>query len=55
MNPNRAMAFRMCTPASIKGLLLNKNVKAVSPSMGHSGQKVIVVDKTNKAKTNEKS
>lgn len=53
--PNRVMAFRMCNPSSIKGLLLNKNVKAVSPFMSNSGEKVIIVDKTNKAKSNKKS
>lgn len=50
------MAARMCNPASIEGLLLNKNVKAVNPSMSNSGEKGITVDKTNnKAKTNKKS
>lgn len=55
MNPNRVMAFGMCTPASIKGLLLNKNVKGVSPYMSHSEKKVTVVEKNRQSKKQNKT
>lgn len=49
------MALKTCNSASIKGLLLNKNVKAVSPSMDISGEKGMIVDKTNKKAKTETS
>lgn len=55
LEAKQSIAVRMCNPASIKEPLLNNNVKAVCPSMRNSGEKGIIVDKTNKAKTNKKS
>lgn len=44
----------MCNPASIKGLLLNKNLKTVSSPASNSGEKGTTEDKTNnEAKTNK--
>ena len=44
----------MCNPASVKGLLLNKNLKTVYSPVSNSGEKGMTEDKTNnEAKTNK--